>query len=220
MEDQDPKNREELARKTEELVNQALRGDKDAIAALYQLYEDKLMSEVRDKLGPKLRSQLDSVDLLQSVWKDALDDMRGFEYQGPESFFRWLVTCLVHKIQTKGRYFAADKRNPRKVNRIRNEDSQSDAGVLLPPSSDPTPSELAIDKERLDDLRKILDTFPELQRRVLIYRLRDELDYEEIGKRIDKSTEATRMLYGRSLKKLIDLMLDDRGPAGRSERAG
>ena len=78
---------------------------------------------------------------------------------------------------------------------------------------------LAIQQElkRLDDLKNILDTFPELQRRVLIFRLRDELDYEEIGGRIDKSTEATRMLYGRSLKKLIELMLEERGSSGPKE---
>jgi RNA polymerase sigma factor (sigma-70 family) len=199
----------DLAQETEELVSRALRGDRKAMAALYHLYEKKLMAEVHRKLGHKLREQVDSVDLIQSVWKDVLSDLAEFKYQGPESFFHWLVTRLVHKIQSKGRYYKAEKRNPGTIKPILEEDATS-FETVQPVSSDPTPSEVAIDKERLEELKHILDGFPELQRRVLILRLRDELEYEEIGKIIKKSAEATRMLCGRSLKKLIDLMLQDK----------
>ena len=79
----------------------------------------------------------------------------------------------------------------------------------LPKAAHPTPSQAAISKERLELLTEVLETFPDVQRQVLVMRLRDELGYEEIGRLIGKSTEATRVLYGRSLKKLIDVMLKE-----------
>jgi RNA polymerase sigma-70 factor (ECF subfamily) len=190
---------------TENLVERAVHGDQEAISALYHLYERQLRSAVNDKLGTKLRGQMDTVDLIQSVWKDVLADIDDFEYQGPESFFRWLLTRLIRKIQTKARYFTRGKRDLKKLKRIPTADS-SDHGISMPPSRDFSPSEAAIDRERLEKLSAILDTFPPIQREVLILRMRDEKEYEEIGRLIGKSADSTRKLFGRSLEKLIDLM--------------
>ena len=51
---------------------------------------------------------------------------------------------------------------------------------------------------------QMLDRFPDLQRRVLRLRIRDGLEWEEVGRRIGKSAEAARKLYRRAFDKLID----------------
>jgi len=193
---------------TEKLVAQALEGDQEAIAALYSLYESEMITTVHQKLGHKLQSLMDSVDVVQSVWKDVLDDLDGFEYRGPDSFTRWLHTCLIHKIRAKGRYFSAGKRDPGRVKPIRDEETRSE-GVPLPASSDPTPSKVAISNEEIELLMGMLDSFPEHQRRVLVLRMRDELNYDEIGKIIGKSAEAVKKIYGRGLKKFVSLLLEE-----------
>ncbi len=194
---------------TGDLVEKALKGDSEAITALYNMYEGQLKNAVGRHLGENLRTQLETADLIQSVWKDVLDDMDGFEYQGPDSFFRWLLKRMIHKIQSKGRYYARAKRNLKKRIHLSVDDSRVEGGPL-PASPDPQPSEAAIDQERLDRLASILDTFPTLQREVLMLRMREEMEYEAISRIIGKSPESTRKIFGRSLEKLLELMKEDR----------
>jgi RNA polymerase sigma factor (sigma-70 family) len=58
--------------------------------------------------------------------------------------------------------------------------------------------------EDQDRLVEIMNGFPELQRRVLILRMRDEMDYPDIAEAVGKSVDATRKIYQRGLRKLID----------------
>ncbi|MFH2000001.1 MAG: sigma-70 family RNA polymerase sigma factor [Planctomycetota bacterium] len=192
---------------TETLVDLAIQGDQMAMSALYTLYESRMKVEVKKRAGHQLRGQFDSSDLIQSVWGDVLDEMDQFEYRGPESFFNWLVIRLVRKIQTKARYLSREKRNPQKVKRLKTDLVITSKPIVLP-APVPTPSQVAISRERMEKFSHILSHFPETHRKILIYRLRDELDYDEIARRIGKSYDATRMLYGRCLKKLVDHMQD------------
>lgn len=193
--------KENLNEKTRILVERARGGDQDAISDLYDLYKPKLIAGVRGELGPRLRSQMDSMDLVQSVWKDALQDIKDFEYRGPKTFLRWIVTRLLHKIRNKGIYFAAMKRDVRRLRPMGTGDS-NDGESMLPPSDSPTPSQAAISSEEEERFHCALKRFPERDRRVLLLRFRDELTYAEIGKTIGKSPEATRKMIGRLLKEL------------------
>jgi len=194
----------------EKLVERAMRGDAEAIGSLYRIYEHEMIATAHDQLGHTLDGLMESVDLVQSTWKDVLDDIRGFEYRGPESFSRWLRVCLVNKIREKGRYFAAEKRDVRREQEIapdavRPEEAE---GRI---AKDPTPSEVAMGKEELHRLLLLLDRFEEPQRRVLILRMRDGMEYAEIAKTIGKSVEATRKMHGRALKKLVGLVEESMG---------
>jgi RNA polymerase sigma factor (sigma-70 family) len=148
---------------------------------------------------------MDTVDLIQSVWKDVLADIDEFEYQGPDSFFRWLLARLIRKIQSKARYYARGKRDLKRLKGLPSGDT-SNHGIALPASEAIPPSDAAIDRERLETLARILDTYPPLQREVLILRMRDEMEYEAIGRLIGKSADSTRKLFARSLEKLIEQM--------------
>lgn len=197
---QDPNDREN---KIEELVNLALAGDKEAMAELYRLYEKRLKFAVQEKLGNTLRSQMDSLDLINSVWGDVLADLKHFKYNGPESFFQYLLRCLINKIKDRGRYYAALKRDLKKVKRFKT-DWIFAGKDNLPHAPDTSPSQAAISKERLGQLKTVLEGFPETQQQVMIMRIRDEMGFEEIGRIVGKSEAATRVLYGRCLKKIVD----------------
>ncbi|MFH1998829.1 MAG: sigma-70 family RNA polymerase sigma factor [Planctomycetota bacterium] len=202
-------NEADLNEKTRVLVHGAQKGKHEAIAALYNLYKNRLESEVHKSLGTKLRNQMETVDLIQSVWTDALEDLEGFNYQGHESFFRWLKACLIHKIQGKGRYFLAGKRDLKKVRPLQDDSSESGADAM-PSATDPTPSLQAANRGQLDRIMSVLGRFPEVQQQILMLRLRDQMGYKEIGDRIGKSMEATRKLCGRTLAKL-KTYLDEEG---------
>jgi RNA polymerase sigma-70 factor (ECF subfamily) len=197
---------DDLYAKTTSLVAKAKEGDQEAVSALYRLYEFRLKKAVKKKLGSKLRGRLETMDLVQSVRKDVLLDVKAFDYRGPDSFFHWLLTCIIRKIQDKGRYFSAGKRDLDKEQRIH-------TGGVLPGEHEaggPSPSQAAIADEHLERLMRLLDKLPELQRKALVLRMRDEMEFDEIGKRMGKSPEAVRKLYSRAMKRIGDLMYKEK----------
>ncbi|MFH2003011.1 MAG: hypothetical protein ABIK28_25315, partial [Planctomycetota bacterium] len=150
----------------ETLVRRAQAGDHEAILALYILYEDQIIAEIRQKMGLRLRSQMESMDLMQSFWGDVLGDLRDFEYQGPDSFTRWLNTCLRNKIRDKVRYYKAGKRNLGEVRPLLKGTTRS-VEEHFPCAMDPTPSREAITREEVQRLLLLVGELPELQREVI-----------------------------------------------------
>ncbi len=197
-------NQENLGKKTQQLVARAKDGDADAVNDLYVLYEKRLKGAARKKLGPRLRAKMETVDLIQSVWKDCLSDMDGFEYRGPDSFVHWLLSRLTRKVQGKGRFFSAEKRDPEREKRIAGKNTRS-RGAHLPPAPDPTPSMAAIKNEKLERLMRLLDHLPDPQRLVLVLRMRDKKEWDEIAKTMDRTPAAARKLYSRALVRVQEL---------------
>lgn len=192
---------------TKELISRAMEGDKQAIAHLYQRYEKEMIGMVHARLGHTLHGLMESVDLVQSVWKDLLDEIQEFDYRGPDSFSRWLRTCLINKIQGKRRYHVAKKRDAKKLNRMPHDDLL--AADAPHAATDPTPSRVAMNREELDQLQELVNRFPNPQRRILILRMRDEMGFDEIAKKTGKSADAAKKMFQRSLQKLIEMLPED-----------
>ena len=195
----------EHERRTEELIARAVDGDREAIATLYRIYEAAMIDAAHRRRGRTLDGLMESVDLVQSVWGDVLEDLEDYRPRGPGSFEAWLQTCLLNKIRAKGRHHAAARRDAHKLRSLQPGASE---GVphSAPPASDPTPSRIVVAREEVERLMKVLEGFPEEQRRVLIMRMRDDLPYAEIADRVGKSVEATKKLHGRGLRKLAEVL--------------
>jgi len=194
---------EDLDRRVEALIERAGEGDQEAIGELYCLYEKRLVGVAHARLGHTLHSLTESADLVQSVWTDLLDDLDEFEYRGPDSFYAWLRTCLLRKIDSKRRHFGTLKRDSRRVKDL------TDAAALAGRNSDPTPSRVVMEGEERELLMGLLERFPEPQREVLVLRLRDELTFAEIGARLGRSIDAVKKTYQRGLERLIELLPED-----------
>ena len=190
---------------TGDLVDRAREGDAEALGALYRMYEKRLEIAVRRRMSLRMRGRMEPSDLIQSVWKDALKDVADFDYRGPDSFFRWMLSRIIHKIQDKGRYLAAGKRDlDRERPLARPEDSGGEAAAL--PSRDPTPSRVAMNGEDLNRLLGFLDRLPDAQRQALVLRMRDDLEFQRIGEIMGRSADAVRKLYARAVKRVGELM--------------
>lgn len=203
--------KEDLNEKTLLLVARAKDGDSEAMDALYRLYQNRLKKQVKKNLGRKLRGRMESADLIQSVWKDVLGNMNGFEYRGHNSFFQWLAVRILRKIQDKGRYFASRKRDIKKERLVADETAMNPDSALCP-ARDQTPSQVVAADENLNQLMRLLDHLPDPQRQALVLRLRDDLSFDEIAETMNKSPGAVRQLYSRALKKINELK--DKGEIG------
>lgn len=199
------KNKDEINKRTSELVAQAVLGNHEAISALYCLYKNRLESAVRARLGMKLRSRMETADLIQSVWKDMLTDIKDFEYRGADSFYRWLLTRIVRKIKDKGKYFSTEKRNLEKERDFQGDESVLE-GMISLSNSELSSGQATIAKEERALLKRVLARLSSAQRQAVVLRMKEEMDFESIGGTMGKSAEAARKLYARGVKRLGELI--------------
>lgn len=197
-----------LNAQTVHLISKAKSGKAEAFDALYKLYESRLKKAVKKEMGPKVRAKMESVDILQSVWKDCLGKLDNYEYQGADSFFRWMLLRVIHKIQDKGRAIESGKRDIGKEQPLAVTGTPA-RGAALPPAPNPSPSQVAMNNESIDRLMHLLDHLPDSQRKVLVFKMRDSMDFDEIAKKIGKTEGAARQLYIRAVNKLGKIMKEE-----------
>lgn len=193
---------------SEELVASIRNGDRRAWEDLYLRFRDRILFTVRARLGSALRARLESEDILQSVVRDALEDIDRFTPRGPGSLAHWLHVCVLNKIRNKAEGFAARKRAG---------EVPLDEGAEIAAAPGGGPEYL--DRERFDRLERAMNTLPENLREVVILRRIEGLSNEEAAGVLGKTPEATSKLHARAMARL-GLVLRDLRPAPRAGAEG
>lgn len=99
----------------EALVDGLNRGDETAIQRAYQLYQPFLRMIVRRRLSAPLRTRVDSLDIVQSIWADLVPVFRDAGCQFPDvarlRSFLVRVTCnrLVDRQRRHGRVLGRER---------------------------------------------------------------------------------------------------------------
>jgi RNA polymerase sigma-70 factor (ECF subfamily) len=149
----------------------------------------------------KLRSKLDSVDVVQDALVLALDGLKDFTYRNEGDFLRWLSRIAENKLRDVFDKFHADKRDIRREIPFKREESSTAGGSFRAdvPLDATTPSVLLSRKEQLDKLERAIDSLkPEYREVVLLARI-ERLSHAEIAARMGKSKGAVAMLLSRAL---------------------
>ena len=190
--------------KTQHLVALAKEGDQPAIDQLCRIYGERVRRIIRFRLDTKLRSKLDSVDLVQDVLILALGGLKDFTYSNEGDFLRWLSRIAGNKLQDVLKKFYADKRDIRKEISFKQEGSRADGRFCgaFEPVDTTTPSVIMRKKEALDRLEKALDTLKPEYKEVIVLKKIEGLSHAEIAERLNKSTNAVLMLLFRAMAAL------------------
>jgi len=172
-----------------------------------------LRAYVRRRLGPKMRVKETSLDLAQSVCREALNDLSRFEDRGEGSFRRWLLTRAENKIKDRGRFWLRERRAvEREVPLARkvgdSSSSSADLGGQL--ASYETPEQRAAAREELARLEVAFETLPEDYREVVVLSKLEGLSHDEVAERLGRSNAATRTLLCRALARL-STALEEKG---------
>jgi RNA polymerase sigma-70 factor (ECF subfamily) len=180
-----------------DLVKRIQDGDSRAWDELYLRYRDQLILSIRCRLGPGLRSHLESEDILQSVFRDALSDLHRFEPRRPRALNHYLHTCVLNKIRTKADYFGAAKRS--------GETALTDGlSQQLPDPAEGTPQ--YHDSQRYEALEGALARLSEEMREVVLLRRVEGLSNQETADVLGKTPAAASKLYNRAVARLAMLM--------------
>jgi RNA polymerase sigma-70 factor, ECF subfamily len=195
--------------KLDALVARARQRDEAALTELFQGQAQRLLESVRAELGDRLRQRLESQDVMQQVYLDALGAIDQFVDRGHDSFFRWLRGIALNRIcDVDRRAFGTRKRG----GEVRAGDLGNDASMirLLDRLTDSmaSPSAVADLDDRIGLLRRALQALSEEQRDVIQFRYLNQLSVSETAVRMNRSERAVRSLCVRALIRLRELLAD------------
>lgn len=189
------------------LVQSATRGDREALEGLLVHYMPELRAFLRLRTGPRLLARETPDDLAQSVCREVLGQLSQFAYRGEQAFKHWLFTTALHKVQDRGRFYAAEKRDAgREWTACTDPQLRSGYASLL------SPSRVAIGREDVARLEAAFDALPDDYREVVTLHRILGLAHDEIAVRMGRSVEASRVLLHRALARLGRLMEAPQGP--------
>lgn len=184
----------EKKRTTQELVSKAQKADREALEALFEKAYPDILQAARFRLGPELRKRMDTFDLAQAAYHDALKDLPRYRYKGKGSFVRWLLAILENKIRSQLQFFKRRRRDLRREVPIPEGASIS--------STTRSPATKLVAEEDRARLEAAMDRLSEEHRNVIVSRYYLRLSWRDIGEQLGRSEEAAQMLCHRALAKL------------------
>ena len=200
--------REQQLSETVELVRRFRDGDDDALNRLFARYYDRVLRIVRIRMGQRLRSRMDSVDIVQNTFGAALAGLDEFEMREPGSLIQWLSTIAENQLRGAADYLGAQKRDSRLEVALAAIKSQLHSGEFTfePEAQVVSP----IDESSYSEVREILDEcvaqLPDDYREVILLRNFAGCSWDCITEEMGRvSVRATAMLHARARVALLKI---------------
>lgn len=203
--------KQSLTHKTQHLVTLAKGGDESALNQLYKIYEPRVRWMIRLRMGKKLCSKLESMDIVQDTLLNALKGLDHFTYNSEGDFVRWLSKISENELRRSLKKLHADKRDICKEVRLDGCDPTTGSTFVKihGPIDATTPSVIMSRKEDLNKLEKAMDELKPEYREAIILTKIEGLSYKEISKRLGKSNDAVRKLVSRAIIALTNVYETD-----------
>jgi RNA polymerase sigma-70 factor, ECF subfamily len=196
----------------EELLHQARSGSGESLGRLLQLYTNYLKLLVLAQLQQNLRVRVSPSDVVQDTFFEAHRDFGQFRGQSSAEFVAWLRRILVNNLcRVVEQHVLAEKRDVRReisLEKLAKALEQSTArleAVLPDPGSSPSAGFHRRELELV--LADQLAELPSDYRDVIVLRHIEALPFEEVGRRMERSSGAVRMLWLRAIKMLRERLL-------------
>jgi RNA polymerase sigma-70 factor (ECF subfamily) len=183
----------------------ARQGSEDALGQVLELCRPYLLRMANQELASDLHAKIGASDLVQETFLDAHRNFSRFDGASEAQWRAWLRGILQNKLANLTRHYRhTDKR-------------QIDCEIPLPSPSavehnrgltarDSSPSAQARAHEQDEFLARALAQLPEPQQQIIRLRNYEELSFEEAGRRMGRSADAARKLWGRAIEQLQDLL--------------
>ncbi len=173
-------------------------GDRDAIGRLLSKYRNYLLLIANQDLDANLRAKLGASDVVQESMMLAQKNFEQFRGESEQEFLGWLKTILVNDLRNNRRQFATRKRDAGLELNLQEQSSVKDRLV----DANLTPSSDAMQRERAQALSAALSGLSDDHRQVIQLRNFEQLDFEAVGQRMNRSADAARKLWARALESL------------------
>jgi RNA polymerase sigma-70 factor (ECF subfamily) len=194
-----------------ELIADARDGTDESLGRLLLLYTNYLKFLATTHIDPRIRARVSPSDIVQETFCEAHRDFGQFRGQSEPEFLAWLRRILVNNLaQQVERHLLTQKRDVRREVKLDEmgasmERSTMRLGAILVDRGD-SPSGDAARSERAVILVDALAQLPADYRDVLVLRHVQSLPFDEIGRRMERSSGAARMLWLRAIEQLRPLL--------------
>src|SRR5262245_50363542 len=177
-------------------------GSQEALGEILEACRRYLLGIANREFDAGLKAKGNPSDLVQETFLEAQRDFKNFRGSTEAELQTWLRRILLHNLANFIRHFRQTSR--RQIGRevlLAPVDSTSQSGPALAANIS-TPSRLVLAGEEADELRQALDRLPSDYRQVLLLRHQDDRSFEEIAEIMQRSSNATRLLWGRAVEPL------------------
>jgi RNA polymerase sigma-70 factor (ECF subfamily) len=192
---------------TQNLLERARRGDRQAFERLFAQYRSYLCRVVELRIDHRLRLRLDPSDVVQDAQLEAFRRLADYLERRPMPFRLWLHKTVSERLARLRRdHVEAARRSVMREVGLSDESSLSLFQGLLTKGS--TPSRLVSRDELARRVRQALAELSESDQEVLLMRTFDGLSFEEVGYLLGIEAAAARKRYGRALVRLQQFLAD------------
>lgn len=186
------------------LADRARAGDGPSLDRLLEQNLPALEAYVRLQMGKALREQEASSDLVQSVCREVLADLR-FEVRDESAFRHWVFETAMRKILDRRRYWTAQKRDVGREESVQQGEG-SEGRPMECHATLSTPSRQVELREEIQRLERAVERLPPDYRRVILLARIVELPQAEIAREMGRSEDSVRNLLARALARLSTLL--------------
>jgi RNA polymerase sigma-70 factor (ECF subfamily) len=189
------------SQRIKDLLPQAQLGSREALGEVLQACRLYLVMIAESELDPELRGKGGASDLVQQTFLEAQQDFGRFHGTTSDELRAWLRHILLNNVSNFARaYRETAKRNL--VREVRLPARTSGEWFAEPASTAKTPSQQFRAQQEEAELQRALERLPIEYQQVIRYRYQDELSFEEIAARLDRSPPAARKLWSRAIESL------------------
>ena len=170
-----------------DLIKQFLEGSEPAFNEIVKKYQKRIYWHARQMLG----NHLDADEVTQEVLIVMYKKLMSFNFQS--NLFTW-----IYRIVTTRSLNQIRKRKVKNFFSINDDENEVELKSDVDIVND------IVNKERLERVRKVLETLPVKQRQIFVMRNFDQLSYEEISEITGKSVGGLKANYFHAIKKVLE----------------
>ena len=185
-----------------QLLAAAHGGSREAVGEVLEACRAYLLMVASREVDPELRAKGGASDLVQETFLEAQRDFGRFRGTTEAELLAWLRQVLLHNVANFARHYRdTAKRDVRRE--IEFEAGRSSVNWRESIGDNTaTPSRQAIGQETEESVQAALARLPEDYRQIILYRYQEKLPFEEIGKLMNRSSNAARKLWARAVERL------------------
>jgi len=188
---------------TQEIVRRIQGGERDLLELLHDRYAHRLRLLARCRLPRRMRSKLDSVDLVQSTFKDAMEHIDRFRNSRSDGLFlNWLSKILINNLKNKIVRFGRKKADLEREEHL--ESGGEGMGLDVPEQGPGVASRVGM-LEDFERLESVLDDLPDPYREVILLRWFCGMSWDEVGGELECTPAAAKQRELRAQARLIVL---------------
>ncbi|CAN5222798.1 sigma-70 family RNA polymerase sigma factor [soil metagenome] len=185
----------------ERVLSLARTGSTKAIGELLDLPRQYLLLVANRQLGTALQAKLGPSDVVQESLMEAHRDFQQFHGNTEADILAWLRRILLNNIANAREHYRFCQK--RAIGReVPLDQLSGGAGCETIASTGPSPSKVAAAGEQNTEIEQAVAQLPVLYQEALRLIHRENCSFEEMGQRMDRSSEAARKLWARAVEQL------------------